>query len=162
MTTSYDWIAHHGSTRPSRVAMVDVRSGRRFTYREMDERVDRLCAVLHTDFGVGAGERVAVLAQNTTEIFEVQFACWRLGAIFVPLNWRLAPAELDYIVGDCTPRVLVHDADFADVATGVAERGGISGASPGAAARTEQPSTRTHCAARPATSLGRRTRSRRC
>jgi fatty-acyl-CoA synthase len=127
MTTSYDWIAHHGSSRPNRVAMVDVRSGRRSTYREMDERVDRLCAVLHTDFGVGAGARVAVLAQNTTEIFEVQFACWRLGAIFVPLNWRLAPAELDYIVGDCTPRVLVHDAGFAEVATGVADRGGISG-----------------------------------
>jgi fatty-acyl-CoA synthase len=126
MTTSYDWIAHHGRTRPDRMAMIDVRTGRRFTYREMDERVDRLCAVLHNDLGVAAGDRVAVIAQNTTDTFEVQFACWRLGSIFVPLNWRLAPAELDYIVGDCTPKVLVHDADFAEVATGVASRGGVA------------------------------------
>ncbi len=60
--------------------------------------------------------RVAVLSHNHSNIFEVQFACWKLGAIFVPLNWRLAPPELAYIVGDARPSVLLHDASFTDKA----------------------------------------------
>ena len=126
-TKSYDWIAHHGRARPDKLAMTDVRTGRRYTYAEMDRRVDRLCAVLHQDFGVWAGDRVSVLAQNTTETFEVQFACWRLGAVFVPLNWRLAVPELDFIVGDCTPKVLIHEAGFTDVAAEVAAHGSVAG-----------------------------------
>ncbi len=60
--------------------------------------------------------RFRVLAQNTTDIFEAQFACFRLGAIFVPLNWRLALAELRAIIADCSPTVLIHDEDFAGAA----------------------------------------------
>ena len=122
---SYDWIAHHARARPAKVAMVDRHTDRRFTYAAMDERVERLAAVLHREFGVGPGERVAVLSQNNTNVFEVQFACWRLGAIFVPLNWRLAVPELEFIAGDCRPKVLVHEAGFAEVATSVASSAGI-------------------------------------
>ena len=135
---SYDWIAHHARVRPGKAAMRDAATGRTETYAEMDARVDRLCAVLHGDLGVGAGDRVAVHAQNDLRIFEVQFACWRLGAVFVPLNWRLAPPELAFVVGDCTPTVLVHEAGFADVAVLLAEGAGIphrlcwGGSSPGA------------------------------
>ena len=60
-TTSYDWIAHHARSRPHKVAVVDVRTDRRSTYAQMDERVERLGAVLHREFGVGPGDRVAVL-----------------------------------------------------------------------------------------------------
>lgn len=122
---SYDWIAHHAAARPDKTAVIDVRTSRSYTYAELDRRVDRLAAGLHGDLGVAAGDRVAVLAQNTSEIFEVQFACARLGAIFVPLNWRLTAPELDFILGDCTPRVLIHEAGFADVAADVAGRAGI-------------------------------------
>ena len=94
---SYDWIAHHAAARPDKTAVIDVRTSRSYTYAELDRRVDRLAAGLHGDLGVAAGDRVAVLAQNTSEIFEVQFACARLGAIFVPLNWRLTAPELDFI-----------------------------------------------------------------
>ena len=122
---SYDWIAHHACVRPDKVAMRDTRTGSATTYAEMDRRVNRLCAVLHRDFGVGAGDRVAVHAQNDPKIFEVQFACWRLGAVFVPLNWRLAPPELEFIVGDCGPTVLVHEAGFADVSGPLATATGV-------------------------------------
>ncbi|WP_420132086.1 acyl-CoA synthetase [Rhodopseudomonas sp.] len=111
----YDWIAHHAEVRPDRIAVVDLATQRRLTYRALDERVDRLAA--HLDgLGVGRGDRVAVLAANTTDTLEVQFACFRLGAIFVPLNVRLTVHELAFIVGDAAPRVLAHDADFAAMA----------------------------------------------
>src|ERR1700736_1424702 len=56
---SYDWIAHHAQVRPDKVAMIDLRTDRRITYVEMHCRVDRLCAVLHRELGVVAGDRVA-------------------------------------------------------------------------------------------------------
>ena len=59
------------------------------------------------------GDRVAVLSKNVSNIFEVQFACWKPGAVFVPLNWRLAVPELAYIVGDCAPTVMLHGVEFA-------------------------------------------------
>jgi len=57
-----------------------------------------------------------VLALNTTDTLEVQFACGRLGAVFVPLNTRLTVPELQFIVGDSSPKVMVHDADLAGTA----------------------------------------------
>ncbi|AVT79635.1 acid--CoA ligase [Rhodopseudomonas palustris] len=111
----FDWIAHHAEVRPERIAVVDLATNRNISYRAMDERVDRLAAHLAT-FGVGRGDRVAVLALNAVETLEVQFACFRLGAIFVPLNVRLTVHELSYIVGDAAPRVLAHDDELAPMA----------------------------------------------
>jgi fatty-acyl-CoA synthase len=66
-----------------------------------------------------------VLAQNTTDALEVQFACGRLGAIFVPLNWRLSDAELRTIVADCSPAALFHGAEFVHRSISLATHCGI-------------------------------------
>src|SRR4051812_35146707 len=84
----FDWITHHAEVRGDKCALIDLATQRRLSYRALDERIDRIAAHLAT-LGVGRGERVAVLAPNTTDILEVQFACFRLAAIFVPLNTRL-------------------------------------------------------------------------
>ena len=122
----HDWIAHHAGRRPNATAAVDLATGRRLAYRDFDRRIAGLAGHLRDGCGIGPGARVAMLAQNGTDILETQFACFRLGAIFVPLNWRLAPAELDAIAADCTPAALVHDGEFADVAAGLAGRHGIA------------------------------------
>jgi fatty-acyl-CoA synthase len=116
----YDWIAHHGRRTPGKVAMVDLASGRRFTYAQFDARVSRLAGHLRNEFEVARGDRVAVLAQNATDILELQFACGRLGAVFLPLNTRLTVPELRYIFDDASPRVMVHDGDLAETALAVA------------------------------------------
>ncbi len=139
MTRSGDWIAHHAKTRPDATALIDLATDRRFNWVEMNGRTDRLAAVLASDFGIGYQDRVAVLANNNTNFFEVQFACWKLGAVFVPLNWRLAVPELEYIINDCGPTVVVHDNEFAAVATALIPTTPLEsqinwdGASPGAA-----------------------------
>lgn len=56
---------------------------------------------------------MALLAPNCAEYFELQFACGRLGAIMLPLNWRLTVPELKYILGNSAPKLLVHDRSFA-------------------------------------------------
>ncbi len=121
-----DWIAHHARHTPEALAMVDMASDRRFTYAELDHRAEALAAFLAAEMGVGPCDRIAILSQNNSNQFEVQFACWRLGAAYVPLNWRLARPELEFILRDCMPRVLFHDAGYADVAAAVADATGIS------------------------------------
>jgi acyl-CoA synthetase (AMP-forming)/AMP-acid ligase II len=70
--------------------------------------------------------RLAVLAHNGVEFFDVQFACARTGAICVLLNWRLTVSELEYILNDSSPTLLVHDATFADSAAELRARCSIS------------------------------------
>jgi fatty-acyl-CoA synthase len=117
----YDWIAHFGRRTPDKVAVVDLASERRFTYAKLDARISRLAAHLRNQLKVVRGDRVAVLALNTTDTLEVQFACGRLGAVFLPLNTRLTIPELQFIVGDAAPKVMIHDADLAEIALGVAK-----------------------------------------
>jgi fatty-acyl-CoA synthase len=116
----YDWIAHYGRRNPAKTALVDLASGRRFSYGELDARVARLAGHLRDALNVARGDRVAVLALNTTDTMEVQFACFRLGAIFLPLNNRLTVPELQFIVGDAAPVVMIHDDDLAETALAVA------------------------------------------
>jgi fatty-acyl-CoA synthase len=117
----YDWIAHFARRTPHKVAAVDLASERRFTYAAFDARISRLASHLREELKIVRGDRVAVLALNTTDTLELQFACGRLGAVFVPLNTRLTVPELHFIVGDCAPKVMVHDTDLAEAALAVAK-----------------------------------------
>lgn len=117
----YDWIAHHSRRTPAKTAVVDLASGRRHSYSQLDGRISRLASHLRDDLKVSRNDRVAVLALNTTDTLEVQFACGRLGAIFVPLNTRLTVPELQFIVGDATPKVMIHDTDLAETALAVSK-----------------------------------------
>lgn len=119
---SVDWIAHHARYSPRREAVHDLASGRRFTYAEFDERIGRAALWMRDRLGVGRGDRIAVLAHNDSDVFEVQFACRRLGAIFLPLNWRLAVPELEFICGDAEPRALLHGREFEAAAEAVGRR----------------------------------------
>ena len=111
-----DWIRHHAHVTPDKVALIDLASNRRFTYGEFDARITRAARFLRHGLGVRQGERVAVLCHNDSDVFEIQFACRRVGAIFMPLNWRLAVAELEYICNDGGPKVLAHGMEFASQA----------------------------------------------
>lgn len=86
-----------------------------WTYADLAGRVARLAYGLR-DLGIGPGDRVAYLGRNHPALLETLFATASLGAVFVPLNARLAVPELAYIVGDAGPRVLVHGAEHAATA----------------------------------------------
>lgn len=113
---AYDWTAFHAGISPDRVALIDDGRDLTITYGELEDRVRRAAAWLMAQ-GVERGDRVAFLAGNTTDVFEALFACAKLGAILVPLNWRLAAPELEFIVGDCSPKVLLYEEDFAEAAS---------------------------------------------
>jgi fatty-acyl-CoA synthase len=83
----------------------------RFTYREFSERCDRLSHAL-LQLGLKAGDRVACLSFNCHRLLEAYYGVPQIGAILLPLNIRLSPEELGYILNDSSPRLLVFDPEF--------------------------------------------------
>ncbi len=108
----HDWIEHHSRRRPDKAAVVDCETGVETTYNLMHRQANSCAAYLSGKYRIVAGDRVAMLAQNCVEVFIIQAACARLRAIFLPLNWRLAQPELEYILSDATPKVLLSDKKF--------------------------------------------------
>ncbi|MBT3532470.1 MAG: AMP-binding protein [Rhodospirillaceae bacterium] len=104
------WISHWADWQEERVAVHF--EGQDISYGEMDRRVSRLANMLAGQLGVGRGDRVAHLGYNSPELLELLFACARLGAMLVPLNWRLAPPEHVWILQNCEPRAVLAEADF--------------------------------------------------
>ncbi len=84
---------------------------RSLSYASMNHRVRSLAASLASQ-GVQAGDRVAVLLPNTIEMVEVLFATAKLGAMYVPLNWRLGEDELAFILNDCSPKAIVYSSEW--------------------------------------------------
>lgn len=115
----YDWLAYHARTRPDAPCWTDLHSDRAFTYAEAEDRCRRLAAHLQNHCGVKRGDRVAVLAMNSTDVMEAHSACAKIGAIFLPLNWRLVAAEIDFIVSDSAPQVLIHDGATQEIVDGL-------------------------------------------
>ncbi|MBA3676653.1 MAG: long-chain fatty acid--CoA ligase [Sphingosinicella sp.] len=105
-----DISAKRAALAPDRVAMEEVGTGRVLTYADLDRRAVQ-AASLMADRKIGPGDRVAILCRNRTAFFELLFACGKLGAILVPLNWRMPPAELDQLLTDCTPKLLFYGAE---------------------------------------------------
>jgi fatty-acyl-CoA synthase len=108
----FDWIKLHAERTPDKLALVDAHTGRTFTYAQFNERANRLASFLKEELGIKRGDRVSILAQNSSDYYEVLFACGKMGAILNTLNWRLAVPELEYILSDCAPRVLIYEAIF--------------------------------------------------
>ncbi len=109
----FDPVATYAACYPNGAAVADLESGRRWSYAELDRAVDRLAAWLCGEFGPNSGVRLATLAHNCAQILILQLASIRAGTIFVPLNWRLAPAEIDQLAADAEPAIVFNAAEFA-------------------------------------------------
>jgi fatty-acyl-CoA synthase len=109
-------LARHALMQPDQVALRFL--GHTTTWGELDRRVSALAGVLHRR-GVGFGDRVLILMLNRPEYVEAFLAVNKLGAIAVPVNFRMTPPEIAYLVTDCQPAVMITESVLAGVATAV-------------------------------------------
>lgn len=115
-------LAKRAFLNGDREAYVDGKSGLRLTFDEINRRSNRAANAL-VAAGVGPGDRIALLMMNSAEFMEVYFAVAKIGGIIVPLNWRLVPDELEFILKDSGSRMLVFGEEFMDTATELYSRG---------------------------------------
>ncbi len=111
LSATPDPIRWWGRVTPSRIALVDRGRDQRFTYAELDALADAWRDALRS-VGVGAGDRVATLASNRAAQPALMYACARIGAVLVPLNWRLSSRELARVLGNARPSVIVGESRF--------------------------------------------------
>ncbi len=109
-----EWLARRQELTPEKIALVDFETQTRLTYRELNRRAQALATILQEQYAIQPGDRVAALALNSVEYLDAFFAVALLGAILVPLNWRLSARELGVILTDCEPKLLLHDEQHSE------------------------------------------------
>lgn len=104
---------------PKQEALVvgDVRR----SYRELNERANRVANAVKK-MGIQRGDRIAVLAMNEPEYLELYFGLGKIGVVLVPINHRLAPPEVAYIVNDCEASILIFGPEFVSVAEAIRDQ----------------------------------------
>ena len=115
--TAAGWCRRLGTSHPRDTAVID--GAREWSFAELDARSERLAEAL-VAAGIRQGDRVAALLHNGAPLIELYFATAKARAILLPLNWRLAPAELDYIVDDAAPSLLFVSEELAELGAGIA------------------------------------------
>ena len=104
------WIEAHAAFIPGKTAIHC--EGLDISYAELLAQVQNTTRFLKNAHSVGRGDRIAYLGLNSPELLILLFACARLGAMLVPLNWRLAIPELEYILNHAAPRLLICDDEY--------------------------------------------------
>jgi fatty-acyl-CoA synthase len=120
-----DILGERARITPEAVALVEVATGRRLTYGELDARATACARAWTGLLRLVKGDRVAILAGNRVEYVDAFFAAARTGLVLVPLNTRLTVAELSFILANCRARVLLFDREHAEVAGAAAAGAGI-------------------------------------
>jgi acyl-CoA synthetase (AMP-forming)/AMP-acid ligase II len=123
-----DVLREHRQSWPRKPAAVDRDFGRdvRLTYPELDDRVNRFaCALAHA--GVGLGDRVLWLGQNSFRVLEGLAAAAKLGAMFCPANWRQSADEMAFVIDDVDAKVVIwQDEEMGDTVRAARELAGSS------------------------------------
>jgi fatty-acyl-CoA synthase len=116
-----DYLGRRKIYSPDKVAIIDAgkQPELRLTYREMNERANRLANWMRERAGIKKGDRVAILARDGVEHLDVFFACGKLGAIHTALNWRLHWREHEEIIKNTQPRLLIYSDDFKDIVANI-------------------------------------------
>ena len=109
-----DIIGERSRLSPDRIAVVDVATGSRFSYREMDQRASACARAWLYGLGLKPGDRLGILSGNRLEFLDAFFAAAKSGVILVPLGTRLTAAELAVIASDCGLSALVYGAEHSE------------------------------------------------
>lgn len=107
-----DLLTRRAELTPNREALVEVAAGKRYTFAQLNQRANQAAHFLRQR-GVQQGDRVCLLAHNSVAYVDLLYGLAKIGAILVPLNWRLATAEFLYILHDSQPVALVYGPEFA-------------------------------------------------
>jgi fatty-acyl-CoA synthase len=110
-------IERNAAFTPNKPAIIF--EGEVLSYAAFNQRIEQTTRALNAELGVGRGDRVAILSLNRPDYLVLLYACARLGAMLVPLNWRLAVAEQLFILSDASVKVLVLEQAFAEVLLGL-------------------------------------------
>lgn len=110
-----DWLSQWAIYSPEKIAVKEYETGRALSYGDLNRMSNRLAHHLTDNLGINKGDRIAVLAENCLEYIFLFGAAQKTGCIIVPLNYRLTSAEIDYLLVDASPVLVIHESKFSEV-----------------------------------------------
>ena len=116
-----DLLERRAHLSPDQFGYIDE-TGERLTFKQLNDRSNRIANAFITN-GIASGDRVALLLMNCSEFVELFFALGKIGCVVVPLNWRLVPDELEYILKDSGASKLVFSDEFSATVQDLVSRG---------------------------------------
>ena len=120
--TIYSFIKRNARVNGNRTALIS--GNQKITHRQFLEKVDELSCGL-SGAGVEKGDRIGIMGQNSPEYFYLYGAAAKIGAIILPINWRLDSEEIKYIISDGTPKILFVSPEFQDMITPLISKLGL-------------------------------------
>ena len=111
----------HAANQPDKVAYVMAPSGESVTYRELNDRSNRLAQLLYAR-GIRPGDSIAICMENNARYFEVTWAAQRSGLYYTAMSSRLTPGEVEYILNDCGAKAFIASPHVREVATAVRDK----------------------------------------
>lgn len=107
-----DWLKKWNTYSPEKLALKDGETGREISYDSLYSQVCKMAGYLYKKHGVTKGDRVAVVSLNELDYIILFFATQRLGAILVPVNYRLTEREINHIISDSQPKLVIYQNEF--------------------------------------------------
>lgn len=125
MIHAADLLSKRAALTPNRIALVELETGVRYTYAQVNHRANRLAKFLRDRFDLQKGDRVSILARNSIAYVDLFYGLPKIGAIFAPFNWRLTAHELSYMVNDLEPSVIICEPEFVETVNELRAETGI-------------------------------------
>lgn len=113
---STDWFSKWSVYSPEKVALKDASNGEARTYAELNRRGEALARFLHYQKGIQKGDRIAVVSDFGLPYFDLFAAAQKLGFVLVPLNQRLAPREIEFLLGNSEPSLFIFEEKYRELA----------------------------------------------
>jgi fatty-acyl-CoA synthase len=124
MINAFDWFAKWALYSPQQLAVKEALTGRSMSYAELDEAANKAAAWLQQQ-GLRQGDRLVILAEFCVELVVLFGAAQKTGVILVPLNYRLSPREIDYLLGDADPALVLVEPKFQDLLRDAPQAAGL-------------------------------------
>lgn len=112
MIEKQDWINQWAIYSPDKIAVKEYETGRELNYGDLNRMSNRLAHHLSSQFGIQKGDRIAILAENCLEYIILFGVAQKTGCTLVPLNYRLTAAEIDYLLKDASPKMVINEAKY--------------------------------------------------
>lgn len=107
-----DWIGKWAIYSPDKVALKDYGSQQELTYRQLNNNALKLADILKSEYGLKKGDRLMVIAEHSSLYVTLFSVAQKTGIILVPVNYRLSVREIDYLISNCTPKMVLYELQF--------------------------------------------------
>jgi fatty-acyl-CoA synthase len=107
-----DWLKKWAEYTPDRMFLREHNTNVQWTYYDFNNRTNNLAIYMLNELKIKRGDRIAVYSKNRAEYVLLLFACIKIGAVLVPLNFRLTPRELDVLISDAEPVLFLFEKEF--------------------------------------------------